>query len=68
MAFDSREPPHSKPLLEKALARVRYGFESDAIPGWRADLASDPEIKIHDDPDLRMTVQTLEIDLTAQRQ
>lgn len=58
----------SKARLEGALARVREGFERNEISGWRGELAAGPNrVWIHDDAELDATVETLEINLTAER-
>jgi len=58
----------SKSFLEGALARVRQGFESDEIQGWRGEVADAPNwTRVHDDAEIGATVQTLEIWLTVER-
>jgi hypothetical protein len=53
-------------FLERALARVRHGFEQDEIDGCHGSLEVEPEqVWTHDDAEAKRTLLTLAIGITV---
>ncbi len=62
LAHDGRD------FLERALARVRHGFEQNEIPGFRGHLDDEPEqIWRHEDAEEQRKLLSLGIGLTLDR-